>query len=100
MLAGLSTRSYLSGLESGGETVETEGAPPPCLVSGTPALCDRCSRPPLGVPLPDLSSHGFLVVFADGFGLAGYTLGALGVRANGTRISLGVMEGSTENAFR
>lgn len=43
-------------------------------------------------------SHRFLVVFADGFDFAGHTMvGALGVTADGLKVPLGVVEGSTEN---
>ncbi|WP_181813757.1 transposase, partial [Gaiella occulta] len=41
----------------------------------------------------------WLIVFVDGFDFAGHTMvGALGVTADGTKVPLGVVEGSTENA--
>jgi putative transposase len=47
-------------------------------------------------PLDDTK---WLVVFVDGFDFAGHTMvGALGVAADGTKVPLGVVEGSTENA--
>lgn len=98
MLAGLSTRSYQAGLEPVGKAVEAEArstsssAVSRRFVTATAArLFEFRSR--------DLSTHRFLVVFADGFDFAGHTMvGALGVTADGTKIPLGVMEGSTENA--
>lgn len=47
----------------------------------------------------DLSGDRWLVVFADGFDFAGQTMvGALGVTAHGTKVPLGVVQGTTENA--
>ncbi len=47
----------------------------------------------------DLSGRRWLVVFADGFEFAGQTMvGALGVTADGTKMPLGVVQGTTENA--
>jgi putative transposase len=47
----------------------------------------------------DLSGDRWLVVFADGFDFAGQTMvGALGVTAEGTKVPLGVVQGTTENA--
>ncbi len=98
MLAGLSTRSYLAGLEPVGEQVEAEArATSSSAVSRrfVTATATRLSE----FRSRDLSSHRFLVVFADGFDFAGHTMvGALGVTADGTKIPLGVVEGSTENA--
>jgi transposase-like protein len=46
----------------------------------------------------DLSGDRWLVVFADGFDFAGQTMvGALGVTADGTKVPLGVVQGTTEN---
>ena len=40
-----------------------------------------------------------MIVFVDGFDFAGHTVvGALGVSADGTKVPLGVVDGSTENA--
>ena len=46
-----------------------------------------------------LDDRRWLIVFVDGFDFAGHTMvGALGVTADGTKVPLGVVEGSTENA--
>jgi putative transposase len=46
-----------------------------------------------------LNQDRWLVVFLDGFHLGGYCLvSALGVTADGTKVPLGVVEGTTENA--
>jgi putative transposase len=46
----------------------------------------------------DLSGRRWLVVFVDGFDFAGQTMvGALGVSADGTKVPLGVVQGTTEN---
>lgn len=46
----------------------------------------------------DLSRDRWLVVFADGFDFAGQTMvGALGVTADGTKVPLGIVQGTTEN---
>jgi len=47
----------------------------------------------------DLSGDRCLVVFADGFDFAGQAMvGGLGVTADGTKVPLGVVQGTTENA--
>ena len=46
-----------------------------------------------------LDDQRWLICFVDGFDFAGHTMvGALGVTADGTKVPLGVVEGSTENA--
>ncbi len=41
----------------------------------------------------------WVIVFVDGFDFAGHTMiGALGVTAEGIKVPLGVVQGSTENA--
>ena len=46
-----------------------------------------------------LGEQRWLVVFCDGFGFGEHTLvAALGVTADGVKVPLGVVEGSTENA--
>lgn len=80
MLAGLSTRRYRSGLEPVGETVEENS-------SGTSR--SSVSRRFCAMTVERL----------DGFDFADHTMiGALGVTADGTKVPLGVVEGSTENA--
>lgn len=97
MLAGVSTRRYPVALEPVGVGVETKAtsssrsAVSRRFVAATTArLAEFRSR--------DLSGERYLVVFADGFEFAGRTMvGALGVTADGTKVPLGVVEGSTEN---
>jgi putative transposase len=98
MLAGLSTRRYEAGLEPVGETVQD-------MASGTSRssvsrrfcamtaerLAEFRSRP--------LDDQRWLICFVDGFDFAEHTMiGALGVTADGVKVPLGVVEGSTENA--
>jgi transposase-like protein len=46
-----------------------------------------------------LDDQRWLIVFIDGFDFADHTMiGALGVASDGTKVPLGVVEGSTENA--
>jgi hypothetical protein len=98
MLAGLSTRRYPVGLEPVGSKVEADArstsrsAVSSRFVAATGARLNAFrSR--------DLSGQRFLVVFADGFDFAGQTMvGALGVTSEGTKVPLGVVQGSTENA--
>ncbi len=98
MLAGLSGRCYESALEPVGEAVEeaasgtSQSTVSRRFVAATAErLAEFRSRP--------LDEHRWLVVFVDGFDFAGHTMvGALGVTADGTKVPLGVVEGSTENA--
>jgi putative transposase len=98
MLAGLSGRRDSSALEPVGETVEatasgtSQSAVSRRFVTATAErLAEFRSRP--------LDDHRWLIVFVDGFDFAGHTMvGALGVTADGTKVALGVVEGSTENA--
>ena len=98
MLAGLSTRRYPAGLEPVGEGVDQQA-------SGTSksavsrrfvtATAERLGEL-LGRRLDD---RRWLVVFLDGFGMGEHLLvGALGVTADGAKVPLGVVEGTTENA--
>jgi transposase-like protein len=98
MLAGLSTRRYRAGLEPVGETVEetTSGTSRSsvsrrfCAMTAE-RLADFRTRP--------LDDQCWLIVFVDGFDFADHTMvGALGVTADGTKVPLGVVDGSTENA--
>jgi putative transposase len=97
MLAGLSTRCYQAGLEPVGEQVAQQA-------TGTSksavsrrfvaATAERLSE------LLDrrLDDQRWLIVFLDGFGMGEHLLvGALGVTADGTKVPLGVVEGTTEN---
>jgi putative transposase len=97
MLAGLSTRGYPVGLEPVGEAVEqaatgtSRSAVSRRFVTATAERLDQLLARPLG-------DQRWLVVFLDGFGMGEHLLvGALGVTADGTKVPLGVVEGTTEN---
>lgn len=97
MLAGLSGRRYEQALEPVGETVEqaasgtSQSSVSRRFITATAErLAEFRSRP--------LDDQRWLIVFVDGFDFAGHTMvGALGVTADGTKVPLGVVEGSTEN---
>jgi putative transposase len=97
MLAGLSTRRYPAGLEPVGQQVDAQA-------SGTSksavsrrfvqATAERLAE----LLARRLDDRRWLVVFLDGFGMGEHLLvGALGVTADGTKVPLGVVEGTTEN---
>jgi putative transposase len=97
MLAGLSTRRYPAGLEPVGDQVDARA-------SGTSksavsrrfvaATAERLA----GLLARRLDQDRWLVVFLDGFGMGEHLLvGALGVAQDGTKVPLGVVEGTTEN---
>jgi transposase-like protein len=98
MLAGLSGRRYATALEPVGETVEAEASGTSqssvsrrFIAATAERLAEFRSRP--------LDDERWLIVFIDGFDFADHTMvGALGVTADGTKVPLGVVEGSTENA--
>jgi putative transposase len=97
MLAGLSTRRYTAGLEPVGPQVEqaasgtSKSAVSRRFVQATAErLAELLAR--------RLDQERWLVVFLDGFGMGEHLLvGALGVTADGTKVPLGVAEGTTEN---
>jgi putative transposase len=97
MLAGLSGRRYRSALEPVGDAVEqaasgaSQSAVSRRFVAATAErLAEFRSRP--------LDDQRWLICFIDGFDFAGHTMvGALGVTTDGTKVPLGVVEGSTEN---
>jgi putative transposase len=97
MLAGLSTRRYTAGLEPVGHEVEqaasgtSKSAISRRFVAATAErLAELLAR--------RLDDRRFMVVFLDGFGMGEHLLvGALGVTDDGTKIPLGVAEGTTEN---
>jgi putative transposase len=97
MLAGLSTRRYPAGLEPVGEQVAQQAVgTSKSAVSRrfVAATAERLSE------LLDrrLDDQRWLVVFLDGFSMGEHLLvGALGVTADGTKVPLGVVEGTTEN---
>jgi hypothetical protein len=91
MLAGLSGRRYQRALEPVGEAVEAVSSGTSQSAVTAERLAEFRSRP--------LGDRRWLIVFVDGFDFAGHTMvGALGVTADGTKVPLGVVEGSTENA--
>lgn len=98
MLAGLSGRRYQAALEPVGETIEATASGTSqssvsrrFITATAERLAEFRSRP--------LDDQRWLICFVDGFDFAGHTMvGALGVTADGTKVPLGVVEGSTENA--
>ena len=98
MLAGLSTRRYGAGLEPvGAEAQASASATSQSAVSRrfVNATAERLAA----FRGADLSGQRWLICFLDGFDFAGHTMvGALGVTADGVKVPLGVVEGSTENA--
>jgi putative transposase len=98
MLAGISTRKYPVALEPVGEAVErqatstSKSAVSRRFVTATAErLAELCARP--------LDQHRWPIVMLDGVHLGEHLLVvALGVTDDGTKVPLGVVEGSTENA--
>ncbi len=98
MLAGISTRRYPIALEPVGDAVEAtatstgKSAVSRRFVAATAErLAELCARP--------LDQARWPVVMLDGVHLGEHLLVvALGVTADGTKVPLGVVEGSTENA--
>jgi putative transposase len=97
MLGGLSTRGYPVGLEPVGASVEqhasgtSRAAVSRRFVTATAERLDQLLARPL-------DGQRWLVVFLDGFGMGEHLLvGALGVTADGAKVPLGVVEGTTEN---
>ncbi len=97
MLAGLSTRRYHVALEPVGEAAVQRSS------STSRSSVSRRFVAATSARLHTLMSRRiddqrWLIVFIDGFGFAGHTLvGALGVTAEGRKVPLAVVEGSTEN---
>jgi transposase-like protein len=98
MLAGISTRRYPVALEPVGSQVEqaaqatSKSAVSRRFVNATAERLAELHARPLG-------GQRWLIVYLDGFGFGDHTLvGALGVTLDGTKVPLGVVEGSTENA--
>ena len=98
MLAGVSTRRYPVALEPVGDAMATSAS------STSKSAISRRVVNATAEGLAELESRRlddqrWLIVFIDGFGLGDHTLvGALGVTADGVKVPLGVVEGSTENA--
>jgi transposase-like protein len=97
MLAGLSTRRYQAALEPIGEaTVQRSSSTSRSSVSRR--FVAATSARLHALMSRRLDDERWLIVFIDGFGFAGHTLvGALGVTAEGRKLPLAVVEGSTEN---
>lgn len=97
MLAGVSTRGYEHTLEPAGANIEatthsvSHSAVSRRFVAATrKGLATFRSRP--------LDDRRWLVVYVDGFELAGETMvGALGVDVDGNKVPLSVLQGTTEN---
>lgn len=97
MLAGVSTRGYAGLLEPAGAAVSeatsstSRSAVSRRFITATKArLAEFRSRP--------LGDRRWLVVYIDGFGFGDETLvGALGVDADGNKMPLSVIHGTTEN---
>ncbi|MBI4883960.1 MAG: transposase [Actinobacteria bacterium] len=95
MLAGVSTRSYASvALEDVGDVAGSGVSRSAVSRTFVAATAERLAE----FRARDLSDRQWLVVFADGFDFAGQMMiGALGVTADGTKVPLGVAQGTTEN---
>ncbi|MDQ3380562.1 MAG: transposase, partial [Actinomycetota bacterium] len=93
MLAGLSTRRHRAALEPTGtvdRSVSKSAVSRRFVARTRRALAELMAR-----PVPD----DLLVLMLDGVGLAGHTcLCALAIRADGTKVPLGLWEGASENA--
>jgi putative transposase len=97
MLAGLSGRRYERAHEPIGEVVEASSSGTSqssvsrqFITATKERLAEFRSRP--------LGDQRWLICFVDGFDFAGHTMvGALGVTGDGSKVPLGVVEGSTEN---
>ena len=98
LMAGLSGREYETALEPVGSEVEkTASGTKQSSVSRRfitltgERLAEFRARP--------LDQERWLICFIDGFDFAGHTMvGALGVTAGGSKVPIGLIEGSTENA--
>ena len=98
MLAGLSGRRYEQVLEPVGEKVEAAASGTSQSSVSRRFITATAERLAEFRSCP-LDSERWLIVFVDGFDFAGHTMvGALGVTADGTKVPLSVVEGSTENA--
>jgi putative transposase len=97
MLAGLSTRRYPAGLEPVGQAVE-QAAAGTSKSSVSRRFVAATAERLAGLLSRRLDDRRWLVVFLDGFGMGEHLLvGALGVAEDGSKVPLGVVEGTTEN---
>ena len=97
MLAGLSTRRYPAALEPVGAEVEAHAQG--TSKSTVSRRFVNATTEQLGSLMARrLDTERWLIMFIDGFTFADHLLvGALGVTADGTKVPLAVMEGTTEN---
>jgi putative transposase len=97
MLAGLSTRRYPAGLEPVGQAVE-QAAPGTSKSAVSRRFVAATAERLAELLARRLDDRRWLVVFLDGFGMGEHLLvGALGVTDDGSKVPLGVAEGTTEN---
>jgi len=97
ILAGLSTRRYTAALEPVGAEIEAQALGTSkssvsrrFVTATTEGFTSLMSR--------RLDDEQWLIIFIDGFSFADHLLvGALGVTADGAKVPLAVMEGTTEN---
>ena len=97
MLAGLSSRRYGAGLEPVGRAIE-ERAPGTSHAAVSRRFVAATAERLASFLARPLAGQRFIVVMLDGFGMGEHLLlGALGIRADGVKVPLGVVEGSVEN---
>ncbi|MGH2511899.1 MAG: transposase [Candidatus Limnocylindrales bacterium] len=97
MLAGLSSRRYGAGLEPVGRALEERATGTSHAAVSRRFVAATAERLASFLARP-LAGQRFLVVMLDGFGMGDHLLlAALGIRADGTKVPLGVVEGSVEN---
>ena len=97
MLAGLSSRRYGAGLEPVGRAIEERATGTSHAAVSRRFVAATAERLASFLARP-LAGQRFIVVMLDGFGMGEHLLlGALGIRADGVKVPLGVVEGSVEN---
>jgi transposase-like protein len=97
LLAGLSGRRYQQVLEPVGKAVAREASGVSQSSVSRRFITATAERLAAFRSCP-LDGERWLIVFVDGFDFAGHTMvGALGVTADGRKVPLSVVEGSTEN---
>lgn len=97
MLAGLSTRRYGVGLEPVGAAIEAKAAGTSHAAVSRRFVAATAERLATFMGR-SLDGQRFLVVMLDGFRMGEHLLlGALGIRADGVKVPLGVVEGAVEN---
>jgi putative transposase len=97
MLAGLSTRRYAVGLEPVGAAIEARAAGTSHAAVSRRFVAATAERLTTFMSR-SLADQRFLVVMLDGFTMGEHLLlGALGIRADGVKVPLGVAEGAVEN---